>query len=159
MKTIYLSLGSNIGDRRLHLQSAIDRLSASGISVLRVSPIYETEPVEFTAQAWFLNLVVEAETELLPVQLLTRTQRIERDLGRIRTTPKGPRTIDIDILLYGRVVVHTARLDIPHPRLAERRFVLQPLADLVPDLRHPVNHRTIRDLLAAAPAQIVRLLN
>ena len=89
-------------------------------------------------QAWFLNQVVEAETALFPMQLLTRIGRIERELGRVRTVRKRPRTIDIDILLYGAAVVQTARLEIPHPRMAERRFVLAPLAELAPDLRHPV---------------------
>ena len=110
------------------------------------------------AQAWFLNLVLEAETGLFPLQLLTRTARVERELGRVRTAPKGPRTIDIDILLYGNVVMKTVRLEIPHPRMAERRFVLAPLADLAPGLRHPVTRQTVREMLDRAPAQIVRAL-
>jgi 2-amino-4-hydroxy-6-hydroxymethyldihydropteridine diphosphokinase len=113
--------------------------------------------VEFTEQRRFLNLVVEAETELFPMQLLTRTARVERELGRLRTVAKGPRTIDIDILLYGKTAVRSGRLEIPHPRMAERRFVLAPLADLAPDLRHPVNRRTVREMLDAAPEQMVRL--
>ena len=159
MKRVYLSLGSNIGDRQAHLREGIDLLPASGIQVLRVSPVYETEPIGYAAQAWFLNLVIEADTSLFPVQLLNRTQRIEHTLGRIRTIPNGPRRMDIDILLYANAVIHTTRLEIPHPRLAERRFVLQPLADLAPGLRHPVNHRTVRELLDSAPPQIVRLLD
>ena len=151
MKTIYLSLGSNIGDRQANLHAAIERLSAPRLSVLRVSPIYETEPVDYTDQRWFLNLVVEAETALFPMQLLARTGKIERDLGRVRTVPKGPRTIDIDILLYGNAVVHSAMLEIPHPRMAQRRFVLAPLADLAPDLRHPVTHLAVRQMLDQAP--------
>lgn len=157
-KTVYLSLGSNVGEREANLRAAIERLAAPDMRVLRTSPVYETEPVEYTAQRWFLNLVVEAETELFPMQLLTRTGRIERDLGRVRTVAKGPRTIDIDILLFGKAVVHTVRLEIPHPRMAERRFVLAPLADLAPQLRHPVTHRTVREMLDAAPPQKVRLL-
>src|ERR1035438_797376 len=90
------------------------------------------------------------------MQLLTRVGRIERALGRVRTTPKGPRTLDIDILLYGAAVVHTAKLEIPHPRMAERRFVLAPLADLNPDLRHPVTRKTVKEMLDAAPAEVVR---
>jgi 2-amino-4-hydroxy-6-hydroxymethyldihydropteridine diphosphokinase len=109
--------------------------------------------VEYTAQAWFLNLVVEAETDLFPMQLLARTAGIERALGRVRTTPKGPRTIDIDILLYGNAVVQSAKLQIPHPRMAERRFVLAPLADLAPDLRHPVLHKSVRELLGMVRLQ------
>jgi 2-amino-4-hydroxy-6-hydroxymethyldihydropteridine diphosphokinase len=158
MKVIYLSLGSNVGDREHNLRTAIDRLAAPDLRVLRTSPIYETEPVDYTAQRWFLNLVVEAETSLFPKLLLSRVARIERELGRVRTVAKGPRTIDIDILLYGRAVVETAGLQIPHPRMAERRFVLEPLADLVPDLRHPVAHKTVREMLDAAPAQKLRLI-
>lgn len=155
-KTVYLGLGSNIGDREANLRAAIERLPEAGVRVLRVSPIYETEPVDYTAQAWFLNLVVEGETELFPMQLLSRTARLERALGRVRGVPKGPRTIDIDILFYGRAVVKTARLEIPHPRIAERRFVLVPLCDLAPDLRHPATHRSVREMLASAPLQTVR---
>ena len=124
--------------------------------MLRTSPVYETEPVDYVNQAWFLNLVVEAETTLFPMQLLTRVGRIERELGRMRTVRKGPRTIDIDILFYGSAVVETTRLEIPHPRIAERRFVLVPLADLAPDLRHPVTHRTVRQMLESAPPAVVR---
>jgi 2-amino-4-hydroxy-6-hydroxymethyldihydropteridine diphosphokinase len=155
-KTVYLSLGSNIGDRARNLQAALDRLAAPDLRVMRTSPAYETEPVEYTAQRWFLNLVVEAGTELLPMQLLLRIGRVERALGRVRTVPKGPRTIDIDILFYGRAIVRSARLEIPHPRMAGRRFVLAPLADLAPDLRHPVTGKTIREMLDAAPKQGVR---
>jgi 2-amino-4-hydroxy-6-hydroxymethyldihydropteridine diphosphokinase len=159
VKTVYLSLGSNIGDREANLLAAIERLQAPELRVLRVSPIYETEPVGLAAQRWFLNLAVEAETTLFPLQLLARTGRIERELGRQRTVANGPRTIDIDILFYGNAVVKTARLEIPHPRLSERRFVLAPLAGLAPGLRHPVTHQTVRQLLEAAPAQTVRLLH
>jgi 2-amino-4-hydroxy-6-hydroxymethyldihydropteridine diphosphokinase len=93
------------------------------------------------------------------MQLLARTSKIERELGRVRGVPKGPRTIDIDILLYGRAVVHTARLEIPHPRMAERRFVLAPMVDLAPDLRHPVTRLSMRQMLDAAPPQTVRLVH
>jgi 2-amino-4-hydroxy-6-hydroxymethyldihydropteridine diphosphokinase len=155
-KSIYLSLGSNIGDRASNLQAALQQLAAADLRILRVSPAYETEPVEFTAQRWFVNLAAEAETELFPMQLLSRIARVERALGRVRTIPKGPRTIDIDILLYGRSVVHSAKLEIPHPRMSDRRFVLAPLADLAPDLRHPVTRKTIREMLDAAPKQTVR---
>ncbi len=156
MKTAYLGLGSNVGDREANLHGAIDRLSAAGVRVLCASPVYETEPVGYTAQRWFLNQVVEIETALFPLQLLARTSRIERDMGRVRTVPKGPRTIDIDILLYGKTVMQSQTLEIPHPRLSKRRFVLAPLADLAPDLRHPVTHRSVRQMLDAAPAQAVR---
>ena len=158
MRTVYLGLGSNIGNRERNLRAAVEHLEAAGLQVLRVSPVYETEPVEFTAQRWFLNLVVEARTELFPKQLLARVARIETAMGRVRSVPKGPRTIDIDILLYGKAEVHSEVLEIPHPRMGERRFVLAPLADLVPDLRHPVTHLSVRQLLDAAPAQSVRRL-
>jgi 2-amino-4-hydroxy-6-hydroxymethyldihydropteridine diphosphokinase len=155
MKTVYLSLGSNVGDRSANLRAALERLSPL-LSEMRVSPVYETEPVDYAAQGWFLNLVVEGKTDIFPKLLLARTARIERELGRVRTVPKGPRTIDIDILLYGSSVVSAPDLEIPHPRMAERRFVLAPLADLVPELRHPVTRRTVRDMLDAAPAAAVR---
>ena len=156
MKRVYLSLGSNIGDREGNLRKALERLASEDVHLLRASRIYETEPVDYKDQAWFLNQVVEAETALFPMQLLARIGRIERELGRTRTVPKGPRTIDIDILLYGAARVATARLEIPHPRMAERRFVLAPLAELAPDLRHPVTHRSVRQMLESAPPAVVR---
>ena len=158
MKTVYLSLGSNIGNRERHLQDAIDRLNATGIQVQRISPVYETEPMDYTDQRWFLNLVVEAETKFFPMQLLARTSKIERELGRVRTVANGPRNIDIDILLYGSTRMKTAKLEIPHPRMAERRFVLAPLADLAPALRHPVLGKTIRELLDEIEGQKVRVV-
>ena len=156
MKTVYLSLGSNLGDREGYLRQAIALIGAAGVRVLRLSSLYETEPLEVRDQPRFLNLVVEAETELFPKQLLARLLKIELDLGRRRGRPKGPRSIDIDILLYGRSVIESAELRVPHPRLAERRFVLEPLAELAPGLRHPVNHRTIRELLVATAGQGVK---
>lgn len=158
MKTVYLSLGSNIGDRESHLRAAIGKLNESEVRVLRVSPIYETEPMGVTDQRWFLNLVVEAETALFPLQLLARTQKIELALGRVRTMPQGPRTLDIDILLYGASSVRTPKLEIPHPRMTERRFVLAPLADLAPELRHPISGKSVRELLDRAPQQVIRPL-
>lgn len=151
-------MGSNIGNRENYLQAAIGRLSSPELNVLRVSPVYETEPVLYAGQRWFLNLVVEAETTLFPMQLLARIAKIERALRRTRTIPNGPRTIDIDILLYGNAVIHVAKLEIPHPRMADRRFVLAPLADLAPELRHPVTRKKVREMLAAAPAEVVRRL-
>ncbi|MCE5309416.1 MAG: 2-amino-4-hydroxy-6-hydroxymethyldihydropteridine diphosphokinase [Acidobacteriales bacterium] len=156
IKTVYLSLGANLGNRQQNLRAAIERLGPAGITVRRVSSIYETEPLDLVGQPMFLNLVVEAETALMPLQLLMRALRIERELGRKRTVPKGPRTIDIDIILYGSSVINAPELVVPHPRLAERRFVLEPLAELVPDLRHPVTRRTVREMLAAVTAQKVR---
>jgi 2-amino-4-hydroxy-6-hydroxymethyldihydropteridine diphosphokinase len=153
LKTVYLSLGSNLGDREGNLRAALDRLKPE-----RVSRIYETEPMDLRAQPNFLNLAAELKTPLMPMQLLAHTQRIERELGRVRTVPKGPRTIDIDILFYGSSVIRSAKLDVPHPRLHERRFVLAPLAELAPDLRHPVTHQTVSEMLNALPgSQGVRL--
>jgi 2-amino-4-hydroxy-6-hydroxymethyldihydropteridine diphosphokinase len=157
-KTVYLGLGSNIGDREEHLRRAVEQLQGPDLRIVRLSPLYETEPVEYTQQPWFVNQVAEAETELFPMQLLARAARLERVMGRVRGIPKGPRVIDIDILFFGRAVVRTARLEIPHPRIAERRFVLAPLADLAADLRHPVTRKTIREMLEAAPAHKVHRL-
>lgn len=156
MKTVYLSLGSNVGDRERSLQGSIDLLGEAGLRILRSSPVYETEPLEYRAQGWFLNLVLEAESGLFPLQLLHKIQRVEKELGRRRTVAKGPRSIDIDILLFGKFVVETPELVIPHPKMHERRFVLEPMAELAPDLRHPVLRRTMRDLLAGTQAQVAR---
>ena len=156
MKRVYLSLGSNLGDRRAHLREAVERLTTQGVGVLRESSIYESEPRDVREQPWFLNQILEAETDLLPRQLLARTQKIEREMGRKRVVDKGPRVIDIDIVLFGNAAVRAPELEIPHPRMRERRFVLEPLAELAPDLRHPVSGRTMRALLEAVLDQIVR---
>jgi len=155
-KTVYLSIGSNLGGRERNLRDALGLLAGPSLRILRVSSFYETEPRDVADQPWFLNAVVEAETDLFPKQLLARLQKIERQLGRKRIRPKGPRTIDIDILLYGEAVIATDDLTVPHPRMEERRFVLEPLAELGPDLRHPVTRRTVREMLRAVAAQQVR---
>lgn len=158
MKTIYLSLGSNVGDRVSNLQTAVDMLHRPDLQIRRISPLYETAALDYVAQPDFLNCVVEAETSLMPMRLLLRVANIERDMGRKRQVAKGPRNIDIDILLHGRAVVSSDRLQIPHPRMDARRFVLEPLAELAPDLRHPVHRRSIAEMLRSAPDQrLVRL--
>jgi 2-amino-4-hydroxy-6-hydroxymethyldihydropteridine diphosphokinase len=151
-KLVYLGLGANLGDRRANLESAIAQLAALGTVTAR-SSLYETEPREVPGQPWFLNCAVALETELMPKQLLARLLEIERSLGRKRKAgqPKGPRTIDLDILLFGSSVIETAGLTIPHPALDERRFVLEPLAEIAPEARHPVFKRTVRELRDALP--------
>jgi 2-amino-4-hydroxy-6-hydroxymethyldihydropteridine diphosphokinase len=156
LKQAFLSLGSNLGDREAHLLEALDRLEAAGIHTLRRSSIYETEPQDLPNQPWFLNLVVNVETELFPRLLLARAQAIELGMGRRRMVSKGPRPIDIDILLFGNFVIRTRELQVPHPRMSERRFVLEPLNELAPDLPHPVTGKTIREMLSEVRAQIVR---
>ena len=150
-KTVYLSLGSNIGDREPNLRTAVKRLGDLG-EVTAVSSLYETEPVEFTAQPWFLNIAVELKTELMPKQLLAAVLKIEREMGRKRLQPKGPRLIDIDIVLFGNAVVSDAKLMIPHPAMRERKFVLAPLAEIAAEVRHPVLKKTVREMLEKLPA-------
>lgn len=152
-KTVYLSLGSNVGDREANLQQAIEKLGEVG-NVLAVSSFYETEPVEFTAQPWFLNCAVAVRTELMPKLFLAKVLAIEQRMGRRRTQPKGPRTIDIDILLFGNSVIHTLGLDVPHVAMHERRFVLEPLAEIAPEVRHPVFKRTVREMMQALPHSV-----
>jgi 2-amino-4-hydroxy-6-hydroxymethyldihydropteridine diphosphokinase len=155
----YLSLGSNVGDRAGNLNAALDHLRAFG-EVVAVSSFYETEPVEFTAQPWFLNCAVKLNTEKTPAQVLAGIVEIEQQLGRQRGQQKGPRTIDLDILLFGNSIVDVPGLTIPHPTMQQRRFVLEPLAEIAPDALHPVFKRTIQELRdALPPGQAVRKLS
>jgi 2-amino-4-hydroxy-6-hydroxymethyldihydropteridine diphosphokinase len=156
LKLVYLGLGSNMGDSEALLKSAVAQLDGSDFKLRRVSSLYETEPIGLREQRWFLNLVAEFETELFPRQLLHRMQKIEMSMGRRRAVKNGPRTIDIDILLYGNSVIETNELEIPHPRYRERRFTLAPLAELNPGLRDPVTHQTMAEMLAALADQTVR---
>jgi 2-amino-4-hydroxy-6-hydroxymethyldihydropteridine diphosphokinase len=148
---IHLGWGGNLGDRAAYWASAREALACGGVRILRESPIYETEPVGRKNQPWFLNGAVEAETGLTPWQLLGLAKSIEAALGRRPTGTNGPRPIDIDILLMGEAVLRTPGLTIPHARLADRRFVLVPLAEIAPGLRHPVLKATIRALLRRCP--------
>src|SRR5882724_3091628 len=157
-ESVYLSLGSNLGDRSANLRAAIERLGEAG-AIRSVSGFYETEPVELRDQPWFLNCVVVLETRDTPRALLKKVLAIEREMGRLRMKDKGPRSIDIDLLLFGDRVVEERGLKIPHPAMHQRRFVLEPLAEIAPEALHPLLRKTARELLADLPAgQVVRLL-
>jgi 2-amino-4-hydroxy-6-hydroxymethyldihydropteridine diphosphokinase len=148
MHVIYLSLGSNIGDRARNIDQAITRIQDAGVTIKKRSALYLTEPLELREQEWFLNCAVEAETELPAVELLHALQRIEQEAGRQRVIRSGPRTLDIDLLLFDSDILHGPELEIPHPRMADRRFVLVPLNEIAPTLLHPELHCTIADMLA-----------
>jgi 2-amino-4-hydroxy-6-hydroxymethyldihydropteridine diphosphokinase len=159
MKRVFLSLGSNLGDRRAYIEKALEALKGTDIRIVKQSSVYETEPQDVRTQPWFLNIAVECETRLFPLQLLAAAQRIERALGRNRglhAIAKGPRPIDIDILLFGRAKIDSPQLAIPHPRMLQRRFVLEPLVEIAPRLRHPVTGGLMKDALGNVQDQAVR---
>jgi len=156
LTTVYLSLGSNVGDREARLRDAQVRLTAEG-RMVTVSSFYETEPVDFTGQPWFLNCALALETGRTPEHLMDAILCIEKEMGRRRVQNKGPRSIDIDILLFGDRTINSPKLTIPHPAMHQRRFVLEPLAEIAPAVLHPVLKKTIRELLdALPPGQAVR---
>jgi 2-amino-4-hydroxy-6-hydroxymethyldihydropteridine diphosphokinase len=151
MTLVYLALGSNVGNREENLREAMRRLQQAGVVAKRASSIYETAPVDYLDQAWFLNSVLEAETDLPPQELLRRLRDIESAMGSNKPFAKGPRLIDLDILLYGDETIATPDLQVPHPRMLQRRFVLVPLAEIAPDYRHPSWQGTVPELLQKTP--------
>jgi 2-amino-4-hydroxy-6-hydroxymethyldihydropteridine diphosphokinase len=148
---VYLSIGSNLGDRAENLRSAITLLRSANFQVNKVSSFYETEPVDFLDQPWFLNCVVEGETTSDAITLLRALRKVESELGSNKQFAKGPRLLDIDILLFGDLSINTPELQVPHPRMLGRNFVLAPLAEIAPQLRHPSWPATVRELLANSP--------
>src|SRR5271165_6835632 len=147
MTTVYLALGSNVGNREENLRRAIASLATAGVHIKKLSSIYETEPVDYLDQDWFLNGVLEAQTELNPTELLHAMRAIEVAMGSIKAFAKGPRLIDLDILLYGDQSIDTPELRVPHPRMLERNFVLVPLAEIAPALRHSSWSATAKEIL------------
>jgi 2-amino-4-hydroxy-6-hydroxymethyldihydropteridine diphosphokinase len=144
---IYLSLGSNVGDRATNLTVAIAALDHAGVHVEKISSIYETEPVDYLEQEWFLNCVVEGTTALAALELLQALRRIETRMGSKKPFAKGPRLLDLDILLYASESIDTEGLRVPHPRMLQRNFVMAPLAEIAPQLRHPSWHGTAKEML------------
>ena len=149
MTLVYLALGSNLGNREEYLLAGRRGLEARGVEVIRCASVYCTEPQEILEQPWFLNTALGANTDLGPEELLSTCLDIEKQNQRIRQTPKGPRTLDIDIIFYGNMILRSPGLTIPHPSFSTRRFVLAPLAEIAPDFMDPVTGKTLRELLEA----------
>lgn len=150
MVTVYIALGTNIGEREENLRAALEHLPDVGVRVRRASSVYETEPVDYLDQDWFLNAALEGATELDALDLLRALRVIESRMGSRKAIPKGPRLIDLDILLYGNETLDTPELQVPHPRMLERKFVLVPLAEIAPTLRHPSWPAGVAQLLATS---------
>ena len=148
MENIFISAGSNLGDRRTNLEKALVMLGMKGVLLRRQSSVFETEPVGFRDQPWFLNMAVEVETQMSASDLLGVCLEVEMLHGRVRAFQDAPRTLDLDILFFGNLVIRMDGLRIPHPRLAERRFVLEPLAQIAPEFVHPLLGVTVSRLLA-----------
>lgn len=158
-KRVYFSLGSNVGDREKNLCAAIAALAGAGVRVTKISSFYETEPVDLREQPWFLNCAVEGETKVPALELLRALRGIETQMGSKKLMAKGPRLIDLDILLYGDETIDAPGLQVPHPRMHLRKFVLVPLTEIAPNLKHPSWRGTVADLLAnAADSNVVRRL-
>jgi 2-amino-4-hydroxy-6-hydroxymethyldihydropteridine diphosphokinase len=158
LKRVFLALGSNLGDREQNLRNSITAIEREHIRVLARSSIYETAPQDIIDQPWFLNMVIECQTRTFPLQLLATLLRIERELGRVRTNSmrRGPRVIDLDILLFGETIMNAPELVLPHPRMLQRRFVLEPLVEIAPELRHPETKQVLRNVLQSVRDQPLR---
>jgi len=158
-KTVYLSLGSNMGEREDRLRQALEILERENVTVTKRSSVYETAPQDVADQPWFLNMVIECRTTLLPLQLMSLLLGIEREIGRVRQAGvrRGPRPIDLDILLFSDAVIQLPELSVPHPRMLQRRFVLEPLLEIAPHLKYPVDGKPLRGYLAATMDQVVRI--
>lgn len=143
---VYLGLGTNLGTRKTNLQTAINEISKFA-TIIKKSSIYETDPIGYENQRKFLNMVIEIQTKLIPTKLLEKTQKTEKKMGRIKNILNGPRIIDIDILLYNQKKIKTKNLEIPHPRMHERKFVLEPFAEIAGEEKHPTLNRSIKELL------------
>jgi 2-amino-4-hydroxy-6-hydroxymethyldihydropteridine diphosphokinase len=161
MVTVYIALGTNIGEREDNLRLALRHLPEVGVQIRRTSSVYETEPVDYLDQDWFLNTVLEGQTELDALALLRALRLIETQMGSRKAFAKGPRLIDLDVLLYGMETIDTPELQVPHPRMLERKFVLVPLAEIAPTLRHPSWRSGVVQLLASTQdrSQVKKLLD